>query len=181
MRGDGQERPADEDLLLVAAREAGHERLDGRRAHAERGDAFLGQRGLRPAVHDAETRQPPECQERDVLAHRQRQQEALAVAVAGQVHDARIEGARRVPQAQRSAFQVDAPERSGVMPARARRKRSLAVALDARQAHDLPGMDPQVHVAEPIPGEAGHVKEDRSAASDGRAWAGRRGRSRDRR
>ena len=111
-----EQRAREQHLLLVAARERRDGRLHAGRAHVELLDLAGHQLGLAPALDDARARDVPEREQRDVLADAQRQQHALGVAVARQVHDAGALHAARVAQGHALPRQRGRPARAAGVP-----------------------------------------------------------------
>ena len=106
-----------------------------------------------------------EREQRDVLAHAQRQQHALGMAVARQVHDARALHPAGVAQRHALAGQRGRARRAQQSRERAQ-ELALAVALDAREPDDLAGPDIEVDIVEARAREPAHAQQRLAAGRE---------------
>ena len=81
----GEQRARHDDLLLVAAGQRGHGRLDRRRLHVQLGQLALDGGDLATPAHDRPCAKPVKRRDRGVLAYVQVEHQALAEAVGRQV------------------------------------------------------------------------------------------------
>ena len=140
----------------------------------------LDERALAGAAHEAALGDLAERQQRHVLAHREREHHALAMAVAGKVDDARAAHPARAAGAQRAAQQRQLPARRD-HPGERAQERALPVALDAGEPHDLARLDVERDVVEAAAAERLRPRAAPWPARRRRASRGRPGRPRGRR
>ena len=156
--GLGEHLPTHDELLLVAARERVRGDVDARRAHIEVVDDLLGALARTTTVDPAATRvgRLGLMAEHAVLPERRREQQAVMLAVLGDVPDSVLS-----PESCARVRDVDAGERD----AAARRlteaderldELALPVAFDSRDADHLAAVDGERHVIE----HRAHVLDD---------------------
>ena len=123
-----------DDLLLVAAREAHERRVRCGRADVERADPVVGLRPLAPAPHRPEARLvAAQVGEDEVLAHRQRRHRSRRVPVAG--HERHAGGDRRAGPPRRQDRSLH-PHRAAAALARAEQQGQELLAAGAGQPCD---------------------------------------------
>ncbi|KGC98036.1 ABC transporter, carbohydrate uptake transporter-2 (CUT2) family, ATP-binding domain protein [Burkholderia pseudomallei] len=96
------------DLLLVAARQEARGQVRPRGTDVEPADQRAGDVGLAAPVHEAEARYARQVGEHDVLAHRQRERDAVRGAVFRDERDAVRDRVVRPAHARRAAVHGDA-------------------------------------------------------------------------
>ena len=111
---------------------------------------------LAPAVDEAAGGDGAEGEDGHVLAHAQRKEQPLGVAVPGQVHDAGTLDASRVARRDLPAAQRDLAARRQ-QAGEAAQELALPVALDAGEADDLAGSDIEVDAVEARAAQPAHV------------------------
>jgi hypothetical protein len=159
-----QQRPGQQHLLLVAAGQAEHIGFNGRCLDRQVLALGLGGPGLGARPDDPPAAELAERGDHGVLPHRERAEQALAEPVGGQVDHARIQRGGRTVCLERRPAQYG-PAGRVLEPGQGAQELGLAVADDAGQADDLPGVRGQRHVVE---GPVGQVLDDqRGIVSDG--------------
>ena len=161
----GHELPADEQLLLVAARQRLRGHLDARRAHVVLGDDLGGPaRAPRGRSRAPGVRPLGLVAEHLVLPERCLEQQPVPLAVLGHVAEPRLAPTPGRPRGDVLAAEADA---TGVDLAEAHQhldELGLAVALDAGDADDLTPADLEADVRQQLPavlGDGGRRRRDR--------------------
>ena len=142
-----QQRPGQQYLLLVAAGQAEHVGVDGRRLDGQVLPLRLHGPGLGARPHHAPAAELPERRDQGVLPYRQRPEQALAEPVSGQVHHARVQRRVGTARLERHPAQLG-PAGRVPQPGQGAEELGLPVAHDAGQPDDLPGGGGQRHVVE---------------------------------
>ena len=162
--GRADEPSAQRDLLLVAAGEQPHGRVERRGLHRQRVHQARGGRALGGAVEQAVARDQRQRGQREVRRDWQVEHDAVTAAVFGKVRDA---GRNRFLRRTRTDVAARDAHRSGVArgkPEQHARQLGAAGADQPRQAHDLAAPDGEADVA-----DAGLARRQALDFEDGRA------------
>ena len=166
-----EQRPGEQHLLLVSARQGGDAGLRRRRLDAEPLDLGSHQRAFAGAPDEAGLRHLAEREQRHVLAHREGQHHALPMAVAREVDDAGAAHPARPAESQCAAADVHPPA-GRAHPGERPQERTLSVALDPGEPDDLAGLDVERDLAEARAGQVFDLEHRRGGLVAG-AFAGK--------
>ena len=150
-----EQRPGQQDLLLVTPGQAQHVGVDRGGLDGQAVPLRLDGPGLGALVHHPPAAELAERGDHRVLPDRQCPEEALAEPVRGQVHHARLQRGVRLAWLERHAAQVR-PAGRGPQPRQRAQEFALPVAHDAGQPDDLARRGGQRDVVEGPGGKVLH-------------------------
>ena len=142
--GRGQQGAAEQHLLLVAAAEGTSRRAQRRRHHLQ---AFEHRRHPAPlfaAVDEAQPRQAAERRGAGIAQHREAGEQAVALAVLGEVDDAPGDRLHRRADAEALLADPVVDRHALFQPGEPARQPAPPAADQAAEADDLAGLEPEV-------------------------------------
>src|SRR5579875_811832 len=166
-----REQPAPhQDLLLVAAGEVADGMAQPGRAHLELLHHLAGDGALLRGADDAQGGDAAEDRERQVVAHRHRQQQPLGLAVFGHKRDAEAgaDGVARAADAPRLAMHADLPARSALGAEEGEEELAMAVPGEPADAENLAALKRERDAVDAPAREIAQLEHRTTAAPEGR-------------